>query len=117
MLQSPCPTLSLARMPETIQSTGTIGKCPSMSLIVRAMGTKPFQLLSRVKVTVKAFSISYLPDIFQLATKNATMYFHGGDMASTWYAKPKVHAEVAVNLVKHAARKIVANDDNYALAA
>ncbi len=38
-------------------------------------------------------------------------------MASTQFAKPKVHAEVTTHLVKHVVPKIVANDDNYALAA
>ncbi len=38
-------------------------------------------------------------------------------MVSTWIAKPEVHAEVVANLVKPAAKNIVANDDNYALAA
>ena len=35
---------------------------------------------------------------------------------STGFAKPKVHAEVAAGLVKKS-QKIVANDENYALAA
>ncbi len=38
-------------------------------------------------------------------------------MASTQVSKPKVHAEVAIHLDKPVATKIVANDDNYALAA
>jgi len=38
-------------------------------------------------------------------------------MASTQVAKPEVHAEDVAILVKNAAPKIVANDDNYALAA
>ncbi len=38
-------------------------------------------------------------------------------MVSTWIAKPKAHAEDVAYLVKHAAINIVANDDNYALAA
>ncbi len=41
----------------------------------------------------------------------------GGDPDSTWVAKPEVHAEDAAVLVKPAVTKIVANDDNYALAA
>jgi hypothetical protein len=41
----------------------------------------------------------------------------GGDMASTWMMKPEVHAEDAAVLVKPAVNSIVANDDNYALAA
>jgi hypothetical protein len=40
----------------------------------------------------------------------------GGDLASTWIAKPKVHAEMQ-NLVNQLQKNIVANDDNYALAA
>jgi len=38
-------------------------------------------------------------------------------MASTKLAKPQVHAEDVTHLVNHVAKKIVANDDNYALAA
>jgi hypothetical protein len=38
-------------------------------------------------------------------------------MASTQVAKPQVHAEDVAHLVNHAAKNIVANDDNYALAA
>lgn len=41
----------------------------------------------------------------------------GGDMASTQVAKPQVHAEDVTHLVKHVAKKLVANDDNYSLAA
>jgi len=41
----------------------------------------------------------------------------GGDMASTWVTKPKVHAEEQITSYKPAANFIVANDDNYALAA
>jgi len=41
----------------------------------------------------------------------------GGDMVSTWVAKPEVHAEDVTTLVKNVAKQIVANDDNYALAA
>lgn len=40
----------------------------------------------------------------------------GGDMVSTWVAKPEVHAEVRVPR-KTVRNPIVANDDNYALAA
>ena len=44
--------------------------------------------------------------------------YHGGDMASTWVAKPEVHAERVVTLVKKSLQlDIVANDENYALAA
>jgi hypothetical protein len=38
-------------------------------------------------------------------------------MVSTWVAKPEVHAEDVTTLVKNVAKQIVANDDNYALAA
>ncbi len=38
-------------------------------------------------------------------------------MASTWVAKPKVHVEDTDILVKKSVTRIVANDDNYALAA
>jgi len=41
----------------------------------------------------------------------------GGDLDSTWVAKPEVHAEDADILVNKSAKIIVANDDNYALAA
>ena len=41
----------------------------------------------------------------------------GGDLDSTWVTKPEVHAEDAAFLVNPAANVIVANDDNYALAA
>ena len=41
----------------------------------------------------------------------------GGDMASTWVAKPSVHVEHTDYLLKLAVKVIVANDDNYALAA
>jgi len=42
---------------------------------------------------------------------------YGGDPASTWVAKPEGHAEAVTTLVKNVAKQIVANDDNYALAA
>jgi len=38
-------------------------------------------------------------------------------MASTWIAKPEVHAEDVTHLVNHVTNEIVANDDTYALAA
>ena len=41
----------------------------------------------------------------------------GGDLASTGVTKPEVHAEYSVFLVKQTELKIVANDNNYALAA
>jgi hypothetical protein len=40
----------------------------------------------------------------------------GGDMASTWVTKLQVHAEVQVPR-KTVCKLLVANDDNYALAA
>jgi|GEM_PF-6784420 len=40
----------------------------------------------------------------------------GGDLASTWVTKPKVHAEVQCPR-KSRCKLLVANDDNYALAA
>ncbi len=40
----------------------------------------------------------------------------GGDLASTWVTKPKVHAEVQ-SPRKSLCKLLVANDDNYALAA
>jgi len=46
-----------------------------------------------------------------------TTRVNGGDMASTWVAKPEVHAEDTDSLVKKPVKLIVANDDNYALAA
>ena len=42
---------------------------------------------------------------------------YGGDMASTWVAKPLVHVEVVEFLLNPVTTVIVANDDNYALAA
>ena len=41
----------------------------------------------------------------------------GGDPGSTWIAKPEVHAEDATGPRKKSCKPIVANDDNYALAA
>jgi len=41
----------------------------------------------------------------------------GGDLASTRIVNPEVHAEDAGFLVNPSATKLVANDDNYALAA
>jgi len=38
-------------------------------------------------------------------------------MASTWVAKPSVHVEHVTCLLKPVTKVIVANDDNYALAA
>jgi hypothetical protein len=46
------------------------------------------------------------------------MLLHGGDLDSTWVKKPEVHAERVVTLVKKSLQlDIVANDENYALAA
>ena len=41
----------------------------------------------------------------------------GGDLDSTPVSNPKVHAEMATGLVNPLLQFIVANDDNYALAA
>ena len=38
-------------------------------------------------------------------------------MDSTWVAKPEVHAEVQLASLNQTANNLVANDDNYALAA
>ena len=42
--------------------------------------------------------------------------FLWGRLASTWVAKPEVHAEVQIPR-KTVCKLLVANDDNYALAA
>jgi len=42
---------------------------------------------------------------------------HGGALDSTWIGRTLGHAEVSANLVKPAENLLVANDDNYALAA
>jgi len=41
----------------------------------------------------------------------------GGVLASTWIGRTLEHAEEAAILVKPGCKKLVANDDNYALAA
>jgi len=41
---------------------------------------------------------------------------NGGDLDSTWVAKPEVHAEPQTTR-KTDCKTLVANDDNYALAA
>ena len=41
----------------------------------------------------------------------------GGDLDSTGMTKPKVHAEYSSSLVKKIGKNLVANDNNYALAA
>jgi len=41
----------------------------------------------------------------------------GGVLASTWIGRTLGHAEEAATLVKPGCKKLVANDDNYALAA
>ena len=50
------------------------------------------------------------------ALKYACSKPHGGDLASTRVAKPKVHAELQITR-KTDCKLLVANDDNYALAA
>ena len=45
------------------------------------------------------------------------MTSYGDDMASTWVTKPSVHVEVVKFLLNPVTTVIVANDDNYALAA
>ena len=42
---------------------------------------------------------------------------HGGEQGSTFLLDSEAHAKIVVILVKHATKKIVANNDNYALAA
>ena len=42
---------------------------------------------------------------------------YGGDMVSTRIAKPEVHAEVQSTSLIRLQKMIVANDDNFALAA
>ena len=42
---------------------------------------------------------------------------NGGDQVSTWVAKPEVHAEAQTTSLIQLQTKLVANDDNYALAA
>lgn len=41
----------------------------------------------------------------------------GGDLASTWVLKLKAHAEDVADLVKYAAKSIIANDPEIAIAA
>ncbi len=50
---------------------------------------------------------------------DVVMFFNkqGATLASTWVTKPKVHAEDTDTLVNNSVTLIVANDDNYALAA
>ena len=45
------------------------------------------------------------------------MASRGGVLGSTPVTRSAVHAEGAVSLVNHGCKKIVANDDNFALAA
>jgi hypothetical protein len=47
---------------------------------------------------------------------NVTNDLNGGDLASTRVAKPEVHAELQTTR-KTVCKTLVANDDNYALAA
>lgn len=61
-------------------------------------------------------------DKFSLVEKRLIRYnikvqHFGGDLASTGITKPKVHAEYFSSLVKKTGIKLVANDNNYALAA
>ena len=42
---------------------------------------------------------------------------HGGELGSTFLLDSEAHAKIVVILVKHTTKKIVANNDNYALAA
>ena len=42
---------------------------------------------------------------------------HGGDLDSTEFYKLQEHAEMVTNLVNQSHNLLVANDDNYALAA
>ena len=44
-------------------------------------------------------------------------FFTGGVLASTWIGRTLEHAEEAATLVKSGCKLLVANDDNYALAA
>jgi len=48
---------------------------------------------------------------------DSTLGVTGGDMASTRVAKPSGACRGAEDLVKPSANNLVANDDNYALAA
>ena len=53
-----------------------------------------------------------------LRARDGVNYLHGGDLASTWVTKHEVHAERVVTLVKQSLQlDIVANNENYALAA
>ena len=42
---------------------------------------------------------------------------HGGELGSTFLLDSKAHAKIVVTLVKHTTKKLVAENDNYALAA
>ena len=42
---------------------------------------------------------------------------YGGEQGSTFLLDSEAHAKIVVILVKHTTKKIVANNDNYALAA
>ena len=58
-----------------------------------------------------------LPLIFTSRAQTSIVFDPGGDMASTWVTKPEVHAEGVTDLFNPCCKLIVANDDNYALAA
>ena len=57
------------------------------------------------------------PHILHISKVYYNLSSYGGDMASTWVAKPSVHVEVVKFLLNPVTTVIVANDDNYALAA
>jgi len=56
-----------------------------------------------------------LAELVQVLLVWTTTY--GGVLASTWIGRTLGHAEETAILVKPAVQKLVANDDNYALAA
>jgi len=55
--------------------------------------------------------------VAELLTKLLVWAVLGGVLASTWIGRTLGHAEETAILVKPAVKKLVANDDNYALAA
>jgi len=61
-----------------------------------------------------------LPEIFRTdrnqTVRIASDSYQGGDLASTWVVKLEVHAELQITR-KTDCKLLVANDDNYALAA
>ena len=64
--------------------------------------------------------INYIINLKKM-TSNAMLYIlqktMGATLASTWVTKPEVHAEDTDSLANPSVTLIVANDDNYALAA